>query len=154
MIAAAIAAAVVAGVISTLPLAKRYTGVAQPDQFYRTVRLEPALDYKRVLGVAHNAGNHPGTLETALRDGAAVIEIDVKSARGQLAAGRDQWWPWLAEQLFLGPALAEAWDQAAGAEITKLDLKQTGHKFLQDFAGFLDWRAKSRSSEGSRSSMG
>lgn len=44
----------------------------------------------------------------------------------------------------LGPALAEAWDQAAGAEITKLDLKQTGHKFLQDLAGFLDWRAKSR----------
>jgi hypothetical protein len=31
--------------------------------------------------VAHNAGNNLRTTETAVRDGATAIEIDVKSAR-------------------------------------------------------------------------
>lgn len=144
VIGAVVVAVLVAAVIVTFPLAKKYTGAAPPDQFDRKVQLDPALDYGRVLGVAHNAGNNLGTLDTALGAGAAVIEIDVTRARGNLAAGRDQGWPWLAEQVFLGPALTEAWDQAAGADITKFDIKQSGHEFLGDLAEFLNERAKSR----------
>jgi hypothetical protein len=77
-------ALVVAAVVAW-PYVQRYTGSAPPPQFYDQVQLEPALarDYPRVLGVAHNAGNNPGTLSTALRYGADVMEIDVISARGQ-----------------------------------------------------------------------
>src|SRR5215510_9885598 len=126
------AAVIVLGVavIVTWPLLGRYTGAAAPDQFDRKVALDPALkpQYQRVLGVAHNAGNNLGTEAVALRSGAAVMEIDVKKARGELAAGRDQGWPWLASQVFMGPALFQAWDEASPAEITKLDIKQTDHQ--------------------------
>jgi glycerophosphoryl diester phosphodiesterase len=94
--------------------------------------------------VAHNAGNNLGTLATALRYGADVIEIDVISARGQLRAGRNQPLPRLARQVFRGPTLAEAWGRAAAADITKLDLKQSDRGFLDDLVAFLASRAKSR----------
>lgn len=138
--------ALIAAAIAAWPYAQLYTGAAPPAQFYQKVQLEPALaqDYPRVLGVAHNAGNNLGTLATAQRYGADVIEIDVISARGELVAGRDQPWPWLARQLFRGPTLAEAWDRAAAAGIVKLDLKQTDRGFLDDLAAFLAPRAGSR----------
>jgi glycerophosphoryl diester phosphodiesterase len=128
------------------PYAQRYTGSAPPPQFYDQIHLEPALagDYSRVLGVAHNAGDNLGTLSTALRYGADVIEIDVISARGQLVAGRDQPWGWLARQLFRGPTLVQAWDGAAAAGAVKLDLKQTDRGFLDDLVSFLAPRARSR----------
>ena len=88
--------------------------------------------------------NNLGTLATAERYGADVIEIDVISARGQLVAGRDQPWPWLARQLFRGPTLAEAWDRAAAAGIVKLDLKQTDRGFLDDLVAFVAPRARYR----------
>jgi glycerophosphoryl diester phosphodiesterase len=136
---------VVAAIVSW-PLVRRYTGAAPPAQFYQQVQLEPALasDYRRVLGVAHNAGNNAGTLVSALRYGADVIEIDVISARGQLVAGRDQPWAWLARQLFRGPTLADAWDQAAPATVVKLDLKQTDQTFLDALVAFLEPRIASR----------
>lgn len=138
--------ALVAAAIVAWPYAQLYTGAAPPAQFYQKVQLEPALaqDYPRVLGVAHNAGNNLETLATAQRYGADVIEIDVISARGELVAGRDQPWPWLARQLFRGPTLAEAWDRAAAAGIVKLDLKQANRGFLDDLAAFLAPRAGSR----------
>ena len=130
----------------TWPLIRRYTNAAGPAQFYEKVQLDPALaqDYGKVLGVAHNAGNNPGTTATALRDGAGVIEIDVLSARGQLVAGRPQPWRWLAERLFQGPTLTEAWNQAAAAKVTKLDLMQTDRKFLGELVTFLSSRSSSR----------
>ncbi len=133
-------------VVVTWPLIRRYTNAAPPAQFYQQVRLDPALtqDYSKVLGVAHNAGNNPGTLATALREGADVIEIDVLSARGQLVAGRPQPWSWLAERLFQGPTLADAWNQAAAADVIKLDLMQTDRKFLAELAAFLNQRSRSR----------
>jgi hypothetical protein len=76
------------------------------------------------FGVAHNAGNNLGTLARARNYGADVLEIDVISARGQLVAGRDQPWGWLARQLFRGPTLVQAWDSATAAEMVKLDLMQ------------------------------
>jgi glycerophosphoryl diester phosphodiesterase len=145
-IAGVLVVALVAAGIAAWPLVQRYTGAAPPAQFYEKVQLDPALapDYPRVLGVAHNAGNNLGTLATALHYGADVIEIDVISARGQLVAGRDQWWPWLAQQLFQGPTLAQAWNHAAAAGTVKLDLKQTDHSFLEDLVAFLAERAGSR----------
>jgi Glycerophosphoryl diester phosphodiesterase family len=146
VIAGVVLVALVAGAIVAWPYVQLYTGAAPPAQFYQKVEPEPALaqDYPRVLGVAHNAGNNPGTLATAERYGADVIEIDVISARGQLMAGRDQPWPWLARQLFRGPTLAEAWDRAAAADIVKLDLKQSDHGFLADLVDFVAPRARSR----------
>jgi len=145
-IAGVLVVALVTTVIVAWPLVQRYTGAAPPTQYYQKVQLDPALaqDYPRVLGVAHNAGNNLGTLTTALHYGADVIEIDVISARGQLVAGRDQWWPWLAQQLFRGPTLVEGWDHAAAAGIVKFDLKQTDRRFLDDLIAFLAPRAKSR----------
>jgi hypothetical protein len=138
-------ALVVAAVVAW-PYVQRYTGSAPPPQFYDKVQLEPALarDYPRVLGVAHNAGNNLGTLSTALHYGADVMETDVISARGQLVAGRNHWWAWLARQVFRGPTLVQAWDGAAAAEIIKLDLMQTDRGFLDDLVAFLAPRARSR----------
>ena len=146
VIAGVVLVALAAGAVVAWPYVQLYTGAAPPAQFYQKVQPESALaqDYPRVLGVAHNAGNNLGTLATAERYGADVIEIDVISARGQLVAGRDQPWGWLARQLFRGPTLAEAWDRAAAADIVKLDLKQTDHGFLDDLVAFLAPRAGSR----------
>ena len=145
-IAAGLVIALVAGVIVAWPYVQRYTGSAPPPQFYEKVQPEPALarDYQRVLGVAHNAGNNLGTLSTALHYGADVMEIDVISARGQLVAGRNHWWGWLARQVFRGPTLVQAWDGAAAAGIIKLDLMQTDRGFLDDLVAFLAPRAGSR----------
>jgi glycerophosphoryl diester phosphodiesterase len=46
--------------------------------------------------------------------------------------------------VFLGPALAESWDEASAADITKLDIKQTSHRFLNDLVAFLNQRSPSR----------
>jgi len=146
VIAGVVLVALVAGAIVAWPYVQLYTGAAPPAQFYQKVQPEPALapDYPRVLGVAHNAGNNLGTLATALHYGADVIEIDVISARGQLVAGRDQPWPWLARRVFRGPTLTEAWGRAAAAGIVKLDLKQTDRTFLNDLVNFVAPRASSR----------
>ncbi|MDR0346745.1 MAG: glycerophosphodiester phosphodiesterase [Nocardiopsaceae bacterium] len=146
VIAGVLVVVLAVAVAVTWPLVRRYTGAAPQDQFSQSVRLDPGLarDYRRVLGVAHNAGNNLGSLATALRAGADVIEIDVISARGRLVAGRPQPLPWLARQLFRGPTLAQAWDRARAARVIKLDLKQGDRSFLADVADFLARRAASR----------
>ena len=146
VIAGVLVVVLAAAVIVAWPLVQLYTGAAPPAQFYDKVELDPALagDYPRVLGVAHNAGNNLGTLAAALRFGADVIEIDVISARGQLAAGRDHWPSWLAGQVFRGPTLVQAWDHAAAASIVKLDLQRTDRGLLDDLVTFLKSRAGSR----------
>ena len=100
-VAGVLVVALAVALVVTWPLVRRYTGAAPPAQFYEKVQLEPALaqDYGQVLGVAHNAGPTPGTLATALRDGAGV---------------------------------------------TKLDLMQTDHKFLDELVAFLTARPRSR----------
>ncbi len=134
----------VAALVVAWPSVRVYTGVAPPRQFYEA--LDPALPpgHSGVLGVAHNAGNNPGTTDAALRSGADVIEIDVISARGQPVAGREQGWRWLAERLFRGPTLAEAWDDAADAGIVKLDLQQNDRPLLDDVVAFVAPRSASR----------
>ena len=146
VIAGVLAVGLAVGIIVAWPHARRYTGAAPSSQFYKKIQTEPALaqDYRRVLGVAHNAGDNMGTLATALRYGADVIEINVISARGQLMAGRNQPVPRLHRQVFRGPTLAAAWDHAADADIVTLDLKQTDRGFLDDLVAFLAPRVKSR----------
>lgn len=146
VIAGGLAVVLVVAAAVAWPYVRIYTGSAPPRQFYDQVRLEPALAqaYRRVLGVAHNAGNNPGTLATALHYGADVIEIDVISARGRLVAGRDQPWGWLARQVFRGPTLAQSWAGASAAGTVKLDLMQTDRGFLDDVVAFLRARAQSR----------
>jgi glycerophosphoryl diester phosphodiesterase len=131
--------AVAVAVIIAWPYARQYAGAAPPVQFYRPVHLEHALshDYKRVFGVAHNAGNNANTTKTALQYGAEAIEIDVISAHGQLVAGRDQPWPWLARRVFAGQTLSTAWTHAASAKTVKLDLKQFDRAFLDDLIAFV-----------------
>lgn len=138
-------ALVVAAVVAW-PYVQVYTGEAPPHQLYHELQLEPALAsrYPRVFGVAHNAGNNLGTLSRALHYGADVMEIDVISARGQLVAGRNYWWGWLARQLFRGPTLVQAWDSATGAKMIKLDLMQADRGFLDDVVAFLAPRARSQ----------
>jgi hypothetical protein len=146
VVAGLLVVAVVAGVVVGWPAWRSYTGVAPPQQFYDKDTPDPALAtaYPRVLGVAHNAGNNLGTIATALRYHADVIEIDVISARGRLSAGREQSWPWLGRLLFRGPSLATAWDHAAAAATVKLDLKETDRGFLDDLIAFLTPRVGSR----------
>lgn len=134
----------VAALVVAWPALRVYTGVAPPRQFFET--LDPPLPpgHSPVLGVAHNAGNNPGTTSAALRYGADVIEIDVISVHGRLVAGRDQGWRWLADRVFRGPTLAEAWDDAAAAGMIKLDLQQNDRGLLDDLVTFVAERSTSR----------
>lgn len=140
MVALAVAA------VLAWPYVQRYNGAAPPAQFSEEVELQPALaqDYRRTMGVAHNAGNNLGTLSTALQHGADVVEMDVISARGRLVAGRDQPLGWLVRKVFRGPTLARAWDGAMAAPSVKLDLMQSDRGFLDDLVAFLTPRLGSR----------
>ena len=141
LIAGLIATTVITAVVIAWPWARIYTGTAPPDQFYRPLSPPVEMPARQVLGVAHNAGNHTATTAAALRYGADVIEIDVVEARGRLAAGRAYGWPWLAELVFQGETLADAWRHAAAAKIVQLDLQQTDRSLLDALVRFLDHRA-------------
>ncbi len=132
--------------IAAWPAVRQYTGVAPPDQVDQPVAVAPSLAarYALILGVAHNAGNNPATLEAAKRAGADVIEIDVIAARGRLVAGRPQAVPWLAGLVFRGPTLAQSWSQANQVGAVKLDLKQSDDTFLNMVVEFLSTHPVSR----------
>jgi len=141
----AVGVVITAALVAALwPFVQIYVGVRPPDQFYRA--LDPPLvsSVGRVLGIAHNAGNNPVTTVAALRHGAAVVEIDVIMARGELVAGRDQPVPRVAAALFRGYTLEQMWALAAPADIIKLDLKQSDQSFLDDVASFLSSRQGTR----------
>ncbi len=127
----------VIAVVIAWPWVRVYTGAAAPDQFYRPVALSPSAPDRDVLAVAHNAGNNPATTARALRYGANVIEIDVITVHGALAAGRAHALPWLAERVFRGETLAAAWQHAAAATIIKLDLQRNDRVLLRGLVDFL-----------------
>jgi len=127
------------------PSLQRYVGTAPPRQVDEPLSVAlPAGTSSRVLGLAHNAGNNLGTLAAAVRSGADVVEIDVMSAHGGLAAGREQQpFPGLARRLFRGPSLEQAWEAAAGTTV-KLDLRQSERPFLDQVAAFVAAHAQPR----------
>jgi glycerophosphoryl diester phosphodiesterase len=141
-IGAAVAAAMVAGVIAW-PHGQRYVGAAPPLQFDGAIDVTlPGGAEAQVVGIAHNAGNNLRTLREAIANRADVVEIDVISARGRLVAGREiEPLPGLARLLFRGPSLQEAWDAASQAWLLKLDLKQSDPAFLDQLVAFLSSRA-------------
>ncbi|HEU5265684.1 MAG TPA: glycerophosphodiester phosphodiesterase [Jatrophihabitans sp.] len=137
LIAAVIVTVVVAAGVLAWPWVRIYTGAAPPDQFYRELSPPPATAGRDVLGVAHNAGNNAATTSRALDYGADVIEIDVITVHGKLAAGRAHHWRWLAERVFRGQSLADAWKHAAPAQIIKLDLQENDRGLLDALIDFL-----------------
>lgn len=134
--AVTVAVVVIAGVLAR-PWIAEYTGSAPPEQFTRPLSAPPAAREHDVITIAHNAGNDAGTTAAALRHGADAIEIDVITVHGSLAAGRAHGWRWLAELVFRGQSLAEAWDNVGAAKIVQLDLQETDRGLLRALAAFL-----------------
>jgi hypothetical protein len=127
----------VVALVLTWPWVRVYTGSAAPEQFYRAVSVPTSTANPNVLAVAHNAGNNPATTARALHYGADVIEIDVITVHGALAAGRAHGFRWLAERVFRGPTLAAAWQHASAARVIKLDLQRDDRVLLRALVGFL-----------------
>lgn len=119
------------------PWVDEYTGSAPPPQFDRPLASPPDTHGRDVLAVAHNAGNDPDTTAAALRHGADAIEIDVIIVDHVLAAGRPHGWRWLADLLFRGHTLAQAWRDAEPAKIIQLDLQDTDRELLDALIRFL-----------------
>lgn len=140
-----VAVVLVAAAVIGWPHLQRYVGAAPPKQITEPLGVTLPTDAgAKVLGIAHNAGNNLGTLKAAIRAGADVVEIDVISSRGRLAAGREQEpFPGLARAIFRGPSVATAM-RAAGGVPVKLDLKQQDHAFLQKVVTFLASRGHAK----------
>jgi hypothetical protein len=138
IIAAAVAVAIVVPAAVLLPpLIDVYTNAAPPRQVDHPLSAPPDTQGRDVLTIAHNAGNNAGTTAAALRYGADAIEIDVITVHGSLAAGRAHAWRWLAERVFRGQSLAEAWRHARTATIVQLDLQETDRGLLRELTEFL-----------------
>jgi glycerophosphoryl diester phosphodiesterase len=137
LLAASVVTALLVSALVALPWVPIYLGTAAPTQFYRELPAPLDPGARRVLGIGHNAGNHPATTATALEHRADVIEIDVVRVDGELAAGRDRPWQWLADRVFQGQTLDEAWREAARARIVQLDLQQTARPLLEALIDFL-----------------
>lgn len=137
LLVAAVAVILVIGGFAAAPWVRVYMGSAPPDQFYRPLTPAPVAPDRHVLLAAHNAGNNQLTANRALAYRADVIEIDVTMARGVLVAGRAHEVPWLAERVFRGSTLAQAWEFSDGAPIIKLDLQRNDRPLLSALASFL-----------------
>lgn len=124
--------------------AERFTAGRVPSQFAQ--RLDPSLggDYDDVIGVAHNAGDDLGSAKEAVAYGADAIEIDVRSAGGDLFASHDAPVPGLAELIFRGPRFQDAWDVAALRDTVLLHVKERSPRSLRQVMGFLAARPMRR----------
>lgn len=137
MVTAAVAAVALAVGLLVRPWVREYTGAAPPAQFDRPLSSPPDAHGRKVLTIAHNAGNNAKTTTEALDHGADVIEIDVISVGGTLSAGRVQGWWWLGERVFRGETLTSAWATADTAQIIQLDLQQSDRALLDALVRFL-----------------
>jgi Glycerophosphoryl diester phosphodiesterase family len=145
LIAGVCVVATVVAAYAARPLVRLYVGTAAPPQYYRALTTPPDTGGRRVLGIGHNAGNNRATASAALAHRADVIEIDVVRVGNVLAAGRDRPWRWLADRVFQGQTLAEAWHRAAAARVIQLDLQQTDHRLLDALINFVRPLAGTRS---------
>ena len=94
-----------------------------------------------VLGIAHNAAAGTKEVRRATECGAAMIEIDVVEAEGQLQASHDRL---EASEKLDAPLLREIWPVAAEATMIKLDPKFPSPELL---VAFLDDHARSPETE-------
>ena len=124
--------------------AARFTAGTPPATF--ADRLDGRLvgDYARVTGVAHNAGDDLAAATRAVAYGADAIEIDVRSANGELFAAHDAPVPLLEDLVFRGPSLTEAWTVAQLNDTVLLHLKQGSSAYLDEIQAFLSTRALRR----------
>jgi hypothetical protein len=119
---------------------ERYSS-GRPAQFFSWNIADRAAGYGHVVGIAHNAGDDPGTTALALANGAGYIEIDVVYLNGALYAAhgrpqgtlRDLAWR-LAPPVYL----LDAWNYSAGANGIELDIKDGSPLALQMLVNFLD----------------
>lgn len=125
---------------------ERYSS-GRPAQFFSWNIADRSTGYGRVVGIAHNAGDDPGTTALALANGASYIEIDVVYLNGALYAAhghpqgtlRDLAWR-LAPPVYL----LDAWNYSAAAKGIELDIKDGSPAALNMLGNFLNqhWDGK------------
>jgi glycerophosphoryl diester phosphodiesterase len=116
---------------------ERVTSGRITQDFSRRLDPDLALDYERVLGVAHNAGDETTTATTAAAYRVDAIEIDLRSAGGELVASHDAPLPFLEDVVFRGPSLTTSWKLAALRPTVLFHLKDRSASAVAGLAGFL-----------------
>jgi glycerophosphoryl diester phosphodiesterase len=129
---------IVLGVVAAFDAqAERYTAGRVPSEFVRRLDVDLSDDYRRVTGVAHNAGDDLGAATEAVAYGVDAIEIDVRDAGGELFASHDAPVPFLEDLVFRGPSLAQAWTVAQLRDTVLLHLKEGSPRYLTELRDFL-----------------
>jgi glycerophosphoryl diester phosphodiesterase len=122
----------------------RFTAGRVPSQFTQRLDVDRAGDYRKVTGVAHNAGDDLRQATKAVAYGVDAIEIDVRDAGGELFASHDAPVPLLEDLVFHGPSLAEAWNVARLRDTVLLHLKERSPRYLTELRDFLASRPLAR----------
>jgi hypothetical protein len=136
---------IILGVVAAFDTqAERYTAGRVPAVFAERLQGHAAGDYASVIGVAHNAGDDLNSATRAVAYGADAIEIDVRSAGGELFASHDAPVPLLEDLVFRGPSLRDAWTVARLNDTVLLHLKQGSTAYLDQIRSFLASRALRR----------
>jgi glycerophosphoryl diester phosphodiesterase len=136
---------IVLGVVAAFDAqAERFTAGRVPSQFTQRLDADLAGDYRKVTGVAHNAGDDVRQATEAVAYGVDGIEIDVRDAGGELFASHDAPVPLLEDLVFHGPSLAEAWNVAHLRDTVLLHLKERSPRYLTEVRDFLASRPLAR----------
>jgi hypothetical protein len=153
---AAVALAIVTAVawlwsIVLRDLTQRYTRGERPGQFLGDLDADLLDDYGSVFVIAHNAGDHAETAQTALDHGADAVEIDVIMVGETLYAAHAIPPKLIGAWLFRGPRLDEAWEIVSNADAVALDLKDSSDAYEDTLVTFLKERPHDRVILSSRS---
>jgi glycerophosphoryl diester phosphodiesterase len=136
---------IVLGVVAAFDAqAERFTAGRVPSQFTQRLDVDRAGDYRKVTGVAHNAGDDLRQATEGVAYGVDAIEIDVRDAGGELFASHDAPVPLLEDLVFHGPSLAEAWNVARLRDTVLLHLKERSPRYLTELRDFLASRPLAR----------
>jgi glycerophosphoryl diester phosphodiesterase len=100
--------------------------------------------HRRLIVVAHNAGDHLPFATRAVAAGADVVEIDVRYSEGALVASHDPPLPLLEDVLFHPPSLQQAWDVAQRRGTVLLHLKESSPGYLAAVRDFVRVQAPRR----------
>jgi hypothetical protein len=132
-------------------LAQRYTRGERPGQFLGELDTDLLDDYGSVFAIAHNAGDHAETAQTALDHGADAVEIDVIMVGETLYAAHAIPPKLIGAWLFRGPRLNDAWTIVSQADAVALDLKDPSTAYEDALVAFLEERPHDRVVLSSRS---